>query len=158
MRFEITTPALNPYDKLVVPLANDLNQVGIATTLRVLERAAYGAARSSGNVQSCITAVVGPPDPGTPLVTLFSTKSFPPGLNTARYAGVDDLLAAVASEVDAGKRRALYAEIQRKTMADVPLVPLFGERLFMAHTDAVEGLTQNSMFTVQGYSVSLKAS
>ena len=158
MRFEIVTPALNPYDKLVVPLANDLNQVGIQTTLRVLERAAYGAARSSGNVQSCITAVVGPPDPGTPLVTLFSTKSFPPGLNTARYAGVDDLLAAVASELDAGKRRALYGEIQRKTMSDVPLVPLFGERLFMAHTDAVEGLTQNSMFTVQGYSVSLKAS
>ena len=158
LRFEISTPALNPYDKLVVPIANDLNQVGFQATLRVLERAAYGQARSSGNVQSCITAVVGPPDPGTPLVTLFSTKSFPPGLNTARYAGVDPLLASVSSELDAAKRKAIYADILRKTMSDVPLIPLFADRLFMAHTDAVEGLVQNSMFTVQAGSISLKAS
>ena len=158
MRFDIATPALNPYDKLVVPIANDLNQVGIQTTIRVLERAAYGQARSSGNVQSCVTAVVGPPDPGTPLVTLFASKSFPPGLNTARYSGVDNLLASVATELDATKRKAIYGDILRKSMTDLPVVPLYADRLFMAHTDAVEGLVQNSMFTVQAYSVTLKAS
>ena len=76
---------LSPYDKLVVPLANDLQQIGINTKIRVLERGAYGQARNSGNVMSCITGVVGPPDPDSPLVTLYATKSFPPGMNTARY-------------------------------------------------------------------------
>ena len=157
MRFEITTVGLFPFDKFVVPMADDLNQVGIQTSLRVLERGAYLQARTSGNVQSCITAVVGPPDPSAPLITLFAQKSFPPGLNTGRYAGVEDLLRNVGSELDANKRKEIYAAILRKTMADVPLIPLYADRLFMAHSDAVQGLVQNSMFTVQGYPVSLRS-
>lgn len=157
MRFEITTVGLNPYDKLVVPLANDLTQVGIETTVRVLERGAYQQARSSGNVQSCVTSVVGPPDPSAPLVTLFARKSFPPGLNTARYGEVDDLIRNVSTELDAGKRKALYGAILRKVASDVPLIPLYADRLFMAHSDAVQGLVQNSMFTVQAYPVSLRS-
>jgi peptide/nickel transport system substrate-binding protein len=130
-------------------------QVGIQARVRVLERAAYQQARSSGNVQSCVTSVVGPPDPNTPLVTLFARKSFPPGLNTARYDGVEDLLAKVTSELDPAKRKELYAQILRKTATDLPLIPLYADRLFMAHSDAVHGLVQNSMFTVQTYPVSL---
>lgn len=156
MRFEITTPGLSPYDKFVVPIANDLNQVGIKATVRVLERAAYQQARSSGNVQSCVTSVVGPPDPGATLVTLLARKSFPPGLNSARYDGVEDLLKSVTTELDAAKRKALYGSILRKTATDMPVIPLYADRLFMAHTDAVQGLVQNSMFTVQAYSVSLR--
>ncbi len=157
LRFEITTVGLHPFDKFVVPMADDLNQVGIQTSLRVLERGAYLQARTSGNVQSCITQVVGPPDPSAPLITLFARKSFPPGLNTGRYAGIEDLLTNVASELDANKRKEIYAAILRKTMTDVPLIPLYADRLFMAHSDAVQGLVQNSMFTVQGYPVSLRS-
>lgn len=40
MRFEITTVGLNPFDRFPVPLANDLQQVGIQATVRVLERGA----------------------------------------------------------------------------------------------------------------------
>lgn len=156
MRFEITTPGLAPYDKLVVPIANDLSQVGIQATVRVLERAAYQQARSSGNVQSCVTSVVGPPDPAAPLVTLFARKSFPPGLNSSRYDGVEDLIKNVSSELDPAKRKELYAAILRKTATDVPLIPLYADRLFMAHSDAVQGLVQNSMFTVQAYPATLR--
>lgn len=156
LRFEITTPGLSPYDKLVVPVANDLNQVGINATVRVLERAAYQQARSSGNVQSCVTSVVGPPDPAAPLVTLLARKSFPPGLNSAKYDGVEDLLKAVSSEMDPAKRKEIYASILRKVATDVPVVPLYADRLFMAHSDKVEGLVQNSMFTVQCFPVRLK--
>jgi ABC-type transport system substrate-binding protein len=157
LRLEITTPGLNPYDKFPVPIVNDLMQVGIQGTVRVLERGAYGQARAAGTVQSCITAVVGPPDAGAPLVTLFAKKSFPPGLNSARYEGVEDLLAGVTSELDAGKRKAAYAAILRKTMTDVPVIPLFADRLYMAYADNIDGLVQNSMFTVQvGTNVSVK--
>ena len=154
--FELTSVALNPYDRFPIPMADDLNAVGIKTTLNVVERGAYVQARASGRVQSCITAVVGPPDPDSPLVTLFSTASFPPGLNTSRYDQVDDLLAAAAKELDAEKRKGIYEQILQRTMEDVPVIPIFGERLFMAHSDRVEGLVQNSLFTVYTYPVSLK--
>ena len=155
--FEITTVALSPYDRFPVPMADDLSAVGINTTIKVVERGAYVQARASGRVQSCITAVVGPPDPDSPLVTLFSTASFPPGLNTSRYDKVDDLLTAAAKEFEMAKRKAIYEEIQQRTMEDVPVVPIFGERLFLAHNDNVEGLVQNSLFTVYTYPVSLRA-
>lgn len=154
--FELTTVALNPYDKFPVPMADDLNAVGIKTTINVVERGAYVQARASGRVQSCITAVVGPPDPDSPLVTLFSTASFPPGLNTSRYDKADDLLAEAAKELDAEKRKGIYESILQQTMEDVPVIPIFGERLFMAHSEKVEGLVQNSLFTVHTYPVSLK--
>ena len=154
--FELVTVALNPYDRFPIPMVDDLNAVGIKATMKVIERGAYVQARGSGNVQSCITAVVGPPDPDSPLVTLFSTASFPPGLNTSRYDKVDDLLAAAANELDAGKRKAVYEQILQKTMEDVPVIPIFAERLFLAHSGSVEGLVQNSLFTVLTYPVTLK--
>lgn len=155
-RFEITTPALNPYDRFPVPLANDLQQVGIQATVRVLERAAYGQARSSGNVQSCITAVVGPPDPDAALVTLFHTRSFPPGLNTSRYDRADALLAEAARAPDMAQRKAAYGRLLKQSMEDVPVLPLFAEQLFLAHGARVQGFVQNSLFTVNASPVSLR--
>ncbi|MFW5833820.1 MAG: ABC transporter substrate-binding protein [Pseudomonadota bacterium] len=155
--FVITTVALNPFDRLVVPLANDLQEVGINATIQVVERGAYVQARASGNVQSCITAVVGPPDPDSPLVTLFSTASFPPGLNTSRYDQVDDLLAEAARTLDADARKAVYARILERSMTDVPVLPLYADRLFVAHGDAVQGFVQNSLFTMDSRDVSLGA-
>ncbi|MGE0766461.1 MAG: ABC transporter substrate-binding protein [Hyphomicrobiaceae bacterium] len=155
-KFEITSVGLSPYDKLVVPLANDLNQIGIQTSIRILERGAYTQARNSGNVMSCVTGVVGPPDPDSPLVTLYASKSFPPGMNTARYKDADDLLAKASAATGEAERKAAYKAILQKTMTDLPVIPLYADRLFLAHTDAVEGLVQNSLFTVQTYPVSLK--
>jgi peptide/nickel transport system substrate-binding protein len=155
-KFEITAVAFNPYDKIVVPIAEDLKAVGIDTTLKILERGAYTQARNSGNVQSCITGVVGPPDPDSPIVSLYSSKSFPPGLNTSRYKEVDDLIAKAGTAQGEAARAAAYKAILQKTMTDVPTIPLYADKLFMAHTERVEGLVQNSLFTVQTYSVSLK--
>jgi ABC-type transport system substrate-binding protein len=154
-KFEITAVGLSPYDKIVVPMADDLRQVGIETTLKVLERGAYTQARNSGNVQSCITGVVGPPDPDSPLVSLYAKASFPPGLNTARYDQVEDLLAKASLAGDAAARNAAYKAIVQKVATDMPVIPLYSDQVFMAHTDAVKGLVQNSLFTMQSYSVSL---
>ena len=155
-KFTITSVGLSPYDKIPVPLAEDLKDVGIETTVQVLERAAYGQARAKGDVQSCVTGLVGPPDPDSPLVSLFSTKSFPPGLNTSRYDKVDDLLAKASRTLDDQARFAVYHDILRKTAEDQPVIPIYQDRLFMAYTDAVTGLVQNSLFTVNTYGVSFK--
>jgi peptide/nickel transport system substrate-binding protein len=154
--FELTSVGLSPYDKLVVPLANDLTQIGIKTRIKILERGAYTQARNSGNVMSCITGVVGPPDPDSPLVTLYATKSFPPGMNTARYDGADELLAKASAAVDPAARNAAYKAILQKVMTDVPVIPLYADRLFLAHANTVEGFVQNSLFTVHTYPVSMK--
>jgi peptide/nickel transport system substrate-binding protein len=156
-RFEITTVGLNPFDRFPVALANDLQQVGIQATVRVLERGAYVQARSSGNVQSCITAVVGPPDPDSPLVTLYHTRSHPPGLNTSRYDRADALLAEAARAQDLAGRKAVYARLLRQTMEDLPVIPLYADRLFIAHGPAVQGFVQNSLFTVNVTPVSLRS-
>ena len=155
-KFEITSVGLSPFDRIVVPLAEDLKAVGIDTTLKILERGAYTQARNSGNVQSCVTGVVGPPDPDSPLITLYAKKSFPPGLNTARYESAEDLLAKAGTAKSDADRAAAYKAILQKTMTDVPVIPLYADRLFLAHTDKVEGLVQNSLFTVDTYSAALK--
>jgi len=152
---ELVSVGLSPYDQLVVPMASDLEKIGIKTKITVLERGAYLQARGKGEIMTCITGVVGPPDPDSPLVTLYHTKSFPPGLNTSRYDQVDDLLGQAARELDEEQRTAIYQQVLAKTMEDVPVLPLYADRLFLAHTDKVNGLVQNSLFTVHVYSVSL---
>lgn len=155
-KFEMTAPGFSPFDRIVVPLAEDLKAVGIDASIRVLERGAYTQARNSGRIQSCVTGVVGPPDPDSPLVTMFAKQSFPPGLNTSRYEGIEDLLAKASAASSSEDRTAAYKAILQKVATDVPAIPLYADRLFLAHTDKVNGLVQNSLFTVQTYPVSLK--
>jgi peptide/nickel transport system substrate-binding protein len=154
---DLVTVALHPYDQIIVPVASNLNAVGIKTTIKVLERGAYLQARNKGDVMTAVTAVVGPPDPDNPILSLYARSSFPPGLNTAHYTGIEDLLAKLAATQDAATRTAIYRQILVKTMTDVPVIPLYGDRLFLAHTKAVQGLVQNSLFTVEAYPVSLAA-
>ena len=143
----------------MVPIASDLTGVGIKTTIKILERGAYLQARSKGDIPTCITGVVGPPDPDSPIITLFAKQSFPPGLNTAHYTGIEDLLAKLRPDRrTADARTAIYHQILRKTMTDLPVhSDLCRDALFLAHGPNVQGLVQNSLFTVQLYSVSLKA-
>ena len=145
-----------PYNELVIPMASDLEKVGIKTKITVLERGAYLQARGKGDIMTCITGIVGPPDPDSPLVSLYATKSFPPGMNTSRYNKADDLLASASAEQDPAKRTAIYQQIMGQTMEDVPVLPLYADQLFMAHSSKVKGLVQNSLFTVQAYTVSLE--
>ena len=152
---ELVTVGLSPYNQLVIPIASDLEKVGIKTKITVLERGAYLQARGKGDIMTCITGIVGPPDPDSPLVSLYATKSFPPGMNTSRYNKVDDLLASAAAEQDPAKRTGIYQQIMSKTMEDVPVLPLYADQLFMAHTNKVKGLVQNSLFTIQAYPISL---
>ena len=153
---ELVSVGLSPYDQLVVPMASDLEKVGIKTKITVLERGAYLQARTKGDIMTCITGVVGPPDPDSPLVTLYATQSFPPGLNTARYDQVDGMLADAAAEQDEAARTAIYRQILARTMEDVPVLPLYADRLFLAHGNHVKGFVQNSLFTVNVYGVSVE--
>ena len=90
----VTSFTLQPYDKIAVLLADDLRKVGIDASVQILERA--GLPRGPRRRYAARGAHRGdePADPDQPLWNLLHSSSFPPGLNTARYAGIDELLAA----------------------------------------------------------------
>jgi len=152
-KFTITSFTLQPYDKLAVVLADDLRKVGIDVNVQILERAAYLAARGAGTPQAVITGVTGPADPDQPLWTLLHSSSFPPGLNTARYNGVDALLESAQVELDRAKRLALFRQVQQKIRDDVPVVPLYNDMLFAASREGVKGFAPDPQFTMNAYPV-----
>jgi peptide/nickel transport system substrate-binding protein len=155
-KFTFTTLGLQPYDKIAVVLADDLRRVGIDTSVQVLERAAYLAARGAGTPAAVLTGVTGPADADAPLWTLLHSASFPPGLNTARYRAIDDLLESAQTELDRGKRLALYRRAQEKIRDDVPVIPLYDDVLFAAARNDVKGFRPDPQFTVWLYWVSLE--
>ena len=65
------------------------------------------------------------------------------------------MLASAAAEQDEAARTGIYRDILAKTMEDVPVLPLYADRLFLAHGNHVKGLVQNSLFTVNVDGVSV---
>ena len=154
-KITITSFTLQPYDKIAVLLADDLRKVGIDASVQILERAAYLAARSAGTPHVVLTGVTGPADPDQPLWNLLHSSSFPPGLNTARYAGIDELLESAQVELDRGKRLAIYRQIQAKLREDVPVVPLYNDVLFAASRAGVKNFAPDPQFTMNASGVTI---
>ena len=154
--FRYITVALSPYDQFPVVVSDDLSRVGIRVDLTVMERATYGAARASGTLPSATTCPSNSPNPDTLLRALVHSDGFPPGVNTARYAGADALLDAARAEQDPDKRIGLYHEAQRQIMADVPTIPLYADRLFTATHNGVEGVMTSAAFWVDAYGATVK--
>jgi peptide/nickel transport system substrate-binding protein len=148
--------SLRPYNEIPVMIAEDLRKIGIRPNIKIIERSAYGQARNKGDIQTALTGIVGPPDADHPLWALYHTDNFPPGKNTARYNKVDDLLESAQVEQNPKKRMMLYEKIQQQAAEDVPVLPLYEDRLFMAYRANVKGLQLNSLFTVYVYPVRLQ--
>ena len=155
-KLTVTSLTLQPYDKIAVLLADDLRKAGIDSSVQILERAAYLAARGAGTPHVVITGVTGPADPDQPLWNLLHSSSFPPGLNTARYKGIDELLEAAQLELERGKRLALYRQIQQKLREDVPVVPLYNDMLFAASRAGVKNFAPDPQFTMNAYAVTVE--
>lgn len=155
-KLTITSFTLQPYDKIAVVLADDLRKAGIDVNVQILERAAYLAARGAGTPHVVLTGVTGPADPDQPLWNLLHSSSFPPGLNTARYKGIDPVLESAQVELDRTKRLALYRQIQQKIREDVPVVPLYNDQLFAASRTGVKNFAPDPQFTMNAYPVTIE--
>lgn len=154
--FHYITVALAPYDQFPVAVAEDLKAVGIRVRLTVMERAAYGAARAAGTIPSATTCPSNSPNPDTLLRGLVHSDGFPPGVNTARYSGADQLLNAAQRERDPARRLDLYRQAQRQIMTDVPTIPLYADRLFTARHNGVEGVLTSAAFWVESYGATVR--
>ena len=154
--FQYVTVALAPFDQFPVAVAEDLKAVGIRVRLTVLERAAYGAARAAGTIPSATTCPSNSPNPDTLLRNLVHSDGFPPGVNTARYKGADELLDAAQREKDPDARLKRYHAALRQIMTDVPTIPLYADRLFTATHSGVEGVQTSAAFWVDTYGATIK--
>lgn len=153
---EIVAPTFNPYDKIAVAIAADLEAVGFKPKITVVERGAYLQARNKGEIDTVITGIVGAPDPDSPIISMLSKSAFPPGLNTAHYEGIEDLIVAAGQAKTPQERKDVYGEIQKKVATDIPVVPLYTDHLFIATNNKVKGFVQNSLFTMNAYPVSIE--
>jgi ABC-type transport system substrate-binding protein len=79
-----------------------------------------------------------PSEPSIFLHSNFHSTSSRPGLNFMNYQAVDDLLDEALATTDTRRRKALYAEIQRKVIEDCIIIPIFYEAMAMATTQKVD--------------------
>lgn len=101
---------------------SQLSKVGIAAEIQKTDIAGYYAALSRENFNMALNSAAGF-DPDSPLVRSYSSKG---GSNWAHYQNpkVDDLLEKAAVEVNAERRRAIYGEVQRALLNDLPALPM----------------------------------
>jgi peptide/nickel transport system substrate-binding protein len=109
-------------------LQQQLREVGIQMEIRSNEFATFYSDVVKGNFQMYSLRWIGGNNDPDILNFVFHSMMFPPnGANRGRYANpeVDRLIDLARREVDIGKRKAAYQEIQRIVAKDLPYVSLF---------------------------------
>lgn len=113
-------------------IAQMLGDAGLAVDVLPLDLGVLLARLSQGDYELAILQIPELTEPNL-LRWFFHSSSIPKpggaGANRARYASpeVDAWLDRAATTTDLAERRALYARIQAKMAADMPIVPLFRE-------------------------------
>ena len=118
-----------------------LAQIGIALEVRTYEWGTLFADVRSGNFQLCALAWVGIGDPDLYYLAFHSTMRPPAGYNRGGYASpvMDRLMESGRRELDPGRRRAIYARIQRRAARDLPVVPLWWEDRIVVQSQRLRG-------------------
>jgi ABC-type transport system substrate-binding protein len=104
-------------------IAEQLKQVGIRVTEEVLDQPTFiGRVIQNQGINFSLHCCVRQPDPDIILSDMFSPK-----LRGAIYVSHADLesdLAVARKELDTTKRAQMYADIQKKIISDVMMIPL----------------------------------
>ncbi|MBI4278747.1 MAG: ABC transporter substrate-binding protein [Armatimonadetes bacterium] len=119
-----------------------LAEIGITLRLEQLETGAYFARRNTGNYDMLLNDV-SRAEPDQLLTEIFHSGNFPPGGNTAYYAGADSLIDAQRVEVNVARRKQIIAEAARKIATDVPFIPLWQPYNVTAYQRYVRGHVPN---------------
>ncbi|MBD2843754.1 ABC transporter substrate-binding protein [Paenibacillus sp. IB182496] len=135
----------------------NLRAVGIDMQFEIVEAAMYNQIRNDGSFE-----VSGRQLPAiNPDMILFSylhpDNIAPNGLNGARYDNPEltELLEAARAEIDADKRKSLYAQVQRIALTDLPYIPRLSANGFWPGFDYVENVVINPLSQVNFYEVDM---
>jgi peptide/nickel transport system substrate-binding protein len=126
-------------------IAAQLARVGIDVEVRSFEFATVFADIKKGNYQIATMTSPEITEPDFYFWFFHSSRwpsaKDPDGSNRWRYANprMDHLVEAGRSELDLGRRKALYAEAQRIAAEDLPIIPLWHEDNVVLHNVDVTG-------------------
>jgi peptide/nickel transport system substrate-binding protein len=123
-------------------IARQLGRVGIGVRVVPYEWGTFYRDIRKGNVQMYTLSWVGVFEPDIFYEVCDSEQTPPRGLNRGHYANpkVDALVRAGRVEMDEGKRREIYAEVQRILLEDLPFVPLWYEKNVAVAREGVRGV------------------
>jgi len=122
-------------------LQEQLARVGIALDIRSYEWATFYDDIKRGNFQLYSLAWVGVEDPDLYYLAYHSSQTPPQGNNRGYFRDpvVDELTEAARHGIDAGERRRLYEEVQRRLAQLLPVIPLWWTTTVAAMTDRLHG-------------------
>jgi len=131
---------------MVAVLQQQLRDVQVQLEIRTFEFATFFADVTKGAFQiHSLRWIGGNEDPDIFEYAFHSSKFTPNGANRTFYANprVDQLIDQARSELDQGKRKALYGEIQRILAEDLPSINLWYLDNVLVHTKRVKNLSLN---------------
>jgi peptide/nickel transport system substrate-binding protein len=131
---------------MVAVLQQQLREVGIQLDIRTFEFATFFSDVTKGAFQLySLRWIGGNEDPDIFEYAFHTSKFTPNGANRSFYSNprVDALIDQARMELDQGKRKVLYAEIQKILAEDVPSLNLWYLDNVMIHSKRVKNLTLN---------------
>ena len=143
LKLKAVFPTIQKAPEVYTVVQAQLAEIGITLELEQLEFGAwfqYIRSEKGGKEYHMSWNPIGPrPPDGDYLMTItYHSASFPPGINHARYKGVDDLIEAERIEGDPAKRKEIFARMMRKCADDVVAIPLYSkDYMYAAHKDVV---------------------
>jgi len=131
---------------MVAVLQQQLRRVEIQLDVRTYEFGTFFADVSRGAFQFySLRWIGGNEDPDIFEYAFHSSKFTPNGANRSFYSNprVDSIIDQARSELDQGKRKELYAELQRILAEDLPSINLWYLDNVLVHSQRVINLTLN---------------
>jgi peptide/nickel transport system substrate-binding protein len=131
---------------MVAVLQQQLREVGIRLDIRTFEFATFFSDVTKGAFQLySLRWIGGNEDPDIFEYAFHTSKFTPNGANRSFYSNprVDALIDQARMELDQGKRKVLYGEIQKILAEDVPSINLWYLDNVMIHSKRVKNLTLN---------------
>ncbi|HTK96072.1 MAG TPA: ABC transporter substrate-binding protein [Terriglobales bacterium] len=131
---------------LAAVLQQQLRDVGIALDIRTFEFATFYSDVTKGSFQLySLRWIGGNEDPDIFEYVFYSTSTPPKRANRGYYSNprVDALIDAGRSELDQGRRKQIYAELQRNLAQDLPYINLWYFDNVVVHTQRVQNVRVN---------------
>jgi len=134
-----------PETSLAQLLAESWQAIGINVVIEGADAVTAFDRRDAGDFDVTFSATSRFGDPDLFFSDVFHTDSIPPGgSNFFHFDGADDLIVAARLETDADRRDALYHELQRQLMDELPIIPLMYRAYVAAWRSPVAGLVPDT--------------
>jgi peptide/nickel transport system substrate-binding protein len=132
-------------DNALAVMQQELAQVGISVTIRVVDNVTFGQISSSTHWHMVYTGALTGPDPDAVGIYLLSRDTPPNGINLdhVNLPAVDQGFAQGRRETNAAKRALYYQDVCRSINAQVPIGPMWIQNRF----GAVSKKVQNFVWT-----------